>query len=321
MKLRITASIAFALLFITVCVTAGGESNPRKITLTSQNTLVLDDVVNGESVGPLLKAARDLDKENSLKDLVIRDPIYLFIRSPGGEIQTGLEMLDALKASGRPIDTITSFAASMAFQTVQQLGKRLILNNGVLMSHRAKGAFEGEFGGMKPSQIDNRKAIWDARVDELDAKTVARTNGKQTLESYQKQYASEMWLTGAQSVAQGYADEIVVVRCDSSLSGTRAKHTEFMGIPIEYEVDNCPLNSSPMNVRIKLRTNKGLMTAEAFAIAKGGFGSTCLIESGANPNRLCAIDVNLTAELLANVKEWFKTYYMDIRARAVPYRG
>lgn len=302
---------------------AKSEAKTKKIVLTSDNTLVLNDAIDGASVAEVITKAKELDSSGNLlgKVGVARKEIYMYVRSPGGEIQSGLEMLEALKGLNRPVSTITAFGASMAFQTVQQLGKRYITRSGVLMSHRAKGGFEGEFGGQRPSQIDSRKALWEARLDEMDQDTVDRTGGKQTLASYQKQYASEMWVTGTQAVAQGYADEVVQVSCDSSLSGVTTKTINFMGlINISYDLDNCPLNSAPMNVRVAgILTNKGMMKMDDFMAQKGEFGSSCLVASGLDKTKVCAADTSLTLESVIKAKEQFKSFYNNIQGRIQPY--
>jgi ATP-dependent protease ClpP protease subunit len=182
----------------------------------------------------------------------------LFLNSPGGSIQSGLELIEALKGIGRPVNTVTLFAASMAFQIAQNMNDRLILKNGILMSHRAAGEMQGSFGGTRPSQMDSRYQLWLDRVRELDEQTVSRTQGKQTYDSYTKEYANEVWLTGTKSVQEGYADRIVLVKCDTTLSGVNTNHVNFMGMDIAYDLDRCPINTSPMNVRASSLDGKAL---------------------------------------------------------------
>jgi ATP-dependent protease ClpP protease subunit len=326
-KIAVGALLAAVLALVPLTATskAASQSKPqvKKIVLNSDNTLVLNDVITGESVATVISKAKELDSSGNLlgKVGVARKPIYMYVRSPGGEIQSGLEMLEALKGLNRPVNTITAFGASMAFQTVQQLGKRYITRSGVLMSHRAKGGFEGEFGGQRPSQIDSRKTLWESRLDEMDQDTVNRTNGKQTMASYQKAYASEMWVTGTQAVEQGYADEVVQVSCDDSLSGVTTHHINFMGlINIDYDLDNCPLNSAPMNIRIsRILTNKGMMSMDDFMAKKGEFGSSCLVASGTDKEKVCASDTSLTMESLIKAKEQFRSQYNNIQGRIQPY--
>lgn len=228
-------------------LTSKGKTDPNKIVLNSSNTVKLTGIIDADSVSKTIVELRKLDSKSSYSK---QKPIYLFVYSPGGSIQDGLELIEAAKGLNRSVDTVTMFAASMAFQTVQNLGERHILKSGVLMSHRAAGGFEGYFGGESPSQLDSRYGFWLQRIKELDEKTVERTNGKQTLESYRKQYANEEWLTGPQSVQMGYADSIVTVQCDSSLDGTDEHNISYFGIQIQYETSHCPLISSPLNVKV-----------------------------------------------------------------------
>lgn len=313
----------FALTLPVASSKGASTGSPKKIVLTAENTIVLNDAIEGGSVAAVIIKAKELDNGSGLLSKVgvkSKERIYLFLRTPGGEIQTGLEMLEALQGLNRPVDTVTMFAASMGFQTVQQLGKRYIVQNGVLMSHRARGGFQGEFGGQKPDQIDSRKGLWDQRIKEMDEKTVERTGGKQTLASYQAAYVPELWVTGKQAVEQGYADEIVQVQCDSSLAGVTTKSINFMGlINIDYDLDNCPLNSTPMNVRIgQILTNKGNMAMTDFMSRNGGFGSACLVASGTNKDQVCALDTTLNLEKVNELKIKFRDYYMDIKNRSIP---
>jgi ATP-dependent Clp protease protease subunit len=225
-------------------------SKNETIVLSKDNLIVLNGEVNGENSGAVIAKAKELDAKLSGVLSKGNKPIYLFLYTPGGSVQYGLEMIEALKGLGRPVNTITLFAASMGFQLAQSLDERLILHSGVLMSHHARGESEGEFGGLAPTQMDNRMQIWIDRIRELDEQTVKRTNGKQTYESYTKQYDHEMWLTGTKSVAQGYADKIVTIKCDKSLSGVTTHSLQIFGMTISYDLDNCPINTSPSNVHV-----------------------------------------------------------------------
>jgi ATP-dependent Clp protease, protease subunit len=295
----------------------------KKIVLTSDNTLSLNDAVTGNSVAEVITKAKELDSSFGVyASLTGKKDIYFYLRTPGGSIQAGLEMFEALNGLDRPVHTITSFAASMGFQTVQNLGKRYIVQSGVLMSHRASGGFEGSFGGQKPSPMDSQKNFWEQRLHEMDQKTVERTKGKQTLASYQAQYAPDMWLTGTQAVEQGYADEVVQVQCDSSLAGSTTKTINFMGlVNINYDLDNCPLNSTPMNIRIsRIATNKGEMDFAKFQAAGGGYGVDCLIASGTDKTKVCATNTSLNAERIYSLKNEFRNYYMDIKGQVKNFR-
>lgn len=228
------------------------DTKADTLVLSQDNLLVLNSEVNGDSVGALILKAKELDAKLSGRMNIggNKTPLYLYLSTPGGSVSSGLELIEALKGLGRPVHTITAFSASMGFQIAENLDTRYILQTGVMMSHRAAGEFSGSFGGISPSQLDQRIHLYVQITKEMDQTTVNRTNGKQTLESYQKAYASELWMTGQESIDGGYADAIIKVKCDKSLSGTTAHQTEFMGLPITYELDNCPINSAPINVKV-----------------------------------------------------------------------
>jgi len=216
----------------------------RTVSLSSDNLIVLNGPINDASASEAILEVRRLNDKST------KEPIYLFLATPGGEIEAGLAMVESLKGSQRPVVTITQFAASMGFQLVQQLGDRYILSSGVLMSHHARGAVSGEFGGPGISQLQSRIGMWERRVLRLDKDTVARTKGKQTLASYQSAYDHEMWVSGPEAVDQGYADEVVVVTCDKSLSGKKTKEASLLGglIHVKYKIANCPLDLSPSEI-------------------------------------------------------------------------
>lgn len=284
------------------------QNNSNEIILSEGNTLALSDEVNESSVGDVLSELKNIKKS---KDCVA----YLYLKTPGGGIVAGQDLTDSLKASGCEIKTITSFAASMGFQIVQHLGERLILQSGTLMSHHATGQFQGEFGGQYPSQVENRHNFWKARIEALDQITVDRTKGKQTLASYQKAYENELWLTAQQAIDQGYADRIVKVRCDKSLDGVNTKTTQFFGMDVSYDIDKCPLNSAPKNIRMKLETTRGIMDSREFVKQGGMFGVGCLLMN--DPNKLCVLDTTINLSKLEEVKQKFINNYTEKQNKVI----
>ena len=305
-KLIMSLMLAVAVIALPLTLLSSNKATDKKtIVLTSKNTLVLNDEVSDASVSDIITQARELDKKSGRFGIGKNsDPIYLFLYTPGGSIQAGLELSEALHGLNRPVDTITLFAASMGFQLCQDLGQRNIMKNGTLMSHKAYGGFEGEFGGSS-SQLQSRMDFWKGRMDEMDKATVARTSGKQTLESYQAAYDNELWRTGTAAVAEGYADRVVNVRCDSSLVGVDTHKVSFMGMTFYYDTDKCPLDTSIKNVRMGVRTTSGEVMVSSFEAMGGGFGSTCFQEQVNNKAKVCALDSTLTPEKLVEIKAKF----------------
>jgi ATP-dependent Clp protease protease subunit len=285
-------SVLTALMMTLAVPAQAAESALPVLKLSKDNTATLFGVVDSASVSDVMQQIQKLD--SSLKSGY---PITLVLYTPGGSIQDGLELIEYLKSVNRPINTLTIFAASMGFQIAQNLGNRYILQNGVLMSHKAAGGFEGEFGDGS-SQIDSRYGLWMARVLEMDTQTVKRSGGKQTLKSYRSAYQNELWLTGTQSVTGGYADKTVSASCDKSLTGTRQQHLNIMGFSIMVNYSECPLNTAPLSVEVELPTNKGMMKHTDF-LAKGGvFIKDSKEISGYSTPDLYCTDPSITMEAL-----------------------
>jgi len=142
---KVFALVAALMGCATTPVHAG--TKPHVVEITAENSVVLRGAMTELSTSKVLSEIILKDR-----DLPAGEPLYLYIDSPGGEIVSGTQMIEGIKGLSREVITITQFSASMAFITVQSLGKRLIMPSGVLMSHRAKGGVEGQI----PGEMDTR---------------------------------------------------------------------------------------------------------------------------------------------------------------------
>lgn len=226
-------------------IAAAASATDQRIVLTSENVVTMNTEFNSESVAKITQQIREMDSQ--LKTNV---PIFLVMYSPGGSIDAGIELIENLQNMNRPIHTLTLFAASMGFHTVQGLGQRLITRNGTLMSHKAKGVFAGEF----PGQLDTRYRYYLKRVGNLDKDVVARTNGKHTKKSYSSLIIPEYWCDGQDCVDQGFADKVVRATCNKSLSGTKNEDLKFnfagISITVRMRMASCPLTTGVISYEI-----------------------------------------------------------------------
>lgn len=231
----------------------------KTITLTSENTILLSGEMDWASTSVIMDQAQQMDAK-----LKSGEPIYLVLDTPGGSIQAGIEMITFLNGLNREVHTVSVFAASMGFQTVQGLGKRYITHFGTLMAHKAWGRFQGEF----PGQIDSRYIYYLKKLDEIDLLTIKRSKIK-SVKELQRLYENEYWVDGFDAVKQGLADEIVTVRCDHSLSGTFYQEFHRMGYTLRVKFSKCPMILGPLSVEAMIHTNRGNISLDSF-LAQGG---------------------------------------------------
>lgn len=241
--------LAFMLFITTVLLPNTAFS--KQIVLNATNTVTLNDYVYDQSVELVIQKARQLDRE-----FPNAGPIYLVLHSGGGSIQEGINLIRNLKSLKRPVHTITLFAASMAFHTVQALGTRYVAPMSTLMQHKAKGGFQGEFpDGNIQSQLD----YWVKRVNDLQAVT-AKRSGK-SVDVLNRKFDNEYWCNAADCIKEGFADELAEVSCDDSLASTWIKENKqytptptggISKLVISMEYSKCPLETTPISVNVSL---------------------------------------------------------------------
>lgn len=220
-------------------------ANLKTIKLTEKNTINFNEDFNAMSVASKQSELFKLAANSQENDL------YIVMYTPGGSVSAGSLFIDTANALGKNIHTITIFSASMGYHTVQGLGKRYILPSGVLMSHRA---FASGLQGQFPGELNQRIEMLMKSTEELDKIAANRVGLK--LEEYKSIIHDELWLTGADAVKRGHADEVVQATCDESLSGTyEKKFFTFFG-PVNVEFSNCPLIVGPISIK---GTNEAVM--------------------------------------------------------------
>ncbi|MFZ4411446.1 MAG: ATP-dependent Clp protease proteolytic subunit [Bacteroidales bacterium] len=219
---------------LAICFNVQAET----IVLSDQNTLSLNGPVDGGSMTALMVKLQELNKIDT------KEPIFLVLNSPGGSIYDGFDFIRFAKTSKRSIETVTIFAASMAFQIVESLGTRNVTSYSTLMSHRAAGGISGIF----PGPLDTRYAHVLSHIREQDELVVSRTKGKQTLESYSKLIQNEYWADSKKAIVDGFADKEVDISCDKSLQGSHSDFIDLGFFAVNVEFANCPLITSPISI-------------------------------------------------------------------------
>jgi ATP-dependent Clp protease protease subunit len=211
---------------------------PETIILSDRNTITFNQPVTGKYV-----AKKQVEIFGKVAKLNPFEPIYLVLDTPGGSVIDGMLFLDTLKSLGRPIHTITIFAASMGYQFVQNLGNRYILPSGTLMSHR--GAVSG-LSGQVPGELNSRLHYFESILSEMNI--IASKRIGMSVEAYEASIVNELWTSGVDAVAKNHADKVVHAKCDSTLTGTYQESIQTFFGPISLTYSQCPLVSAPIKV-------------------------------------------------------------------------
>jgi ATP-dependent protease ClpP protease subunit len=206
----------------------------KALTLSERNTVSFDAAFNMKSVTKL--QSQILEKHFALPKT---EDINVVIFSPGGSIIAGNNLIQFMNDIDRRFNVVCKFCASMAFHTFQGLSNshRFLTSDGILMTHKARGSFGGTF----PGQANSILNVWLEIIKRMDENVVAKTGGKHTLDSYRKLYADDYWCEGSNCINQGFADHVVAVSCDKTLSGTQSQIIRFFGKRIKVYTNKCPL--------------------------------------------------------------------------------
>lgn len=218
---------------------SGRAARAENILLSKDNTVVFRAVVGPISVAKAQQALLDLN--NSLPS---GKPIYLYLDTPGGDIAAGGLLIDTAKTLGRPVHTVSSFAASMGFAIVQQLNKRYVTPGGVLMAHRAR--VEG-VGGQIPGEFFTAVGFIHKQVHKMETKNAARLGID--MPTYTALVRDEYWATGEEAVEQNAADAIANIKCDESLKGTSIETFQTFFGDVKVTFSACPAISAPLAVQ------------------------------------------------------------------------
>ena len=176
------------------------------VLLTNSNHYFLDTEVSDFSVAMTLSTLQRLDKE-----LPAGQPLYLVLKTPGGSVIAGMDLIRGVKHLSRPITTISIQSISMGFQIVEALGDRLIVSDGIMMTHPIAGVCAG-----RPVQVSSCLDFMTQLADTLDVQVAKRMN--MSLASY-KAASSEEWFTvGQGAIDSNMADRIVTIKCDEEMN-------------------------------------------------------------------------------------------------------
>ena len=154
----------------------------------SQRKIVLNGIVDENTLENISLYIMQWNMED--KDLPVskRNPIWLYLDSGGGDVISGLNVIDVIKSSETPVNTVCfSQCASMAFHIFIAGHKRYAFKNSILLIHDGEVSISNSSSKAK----DTMKFI--ENLDERVKQHVIN-NTKITAEFYDSIYDTEYYL-------------------------------------------------------------------------------------------------------------------------------
>lgn len=155
----------------------------------------VDDTVANLVIAQLLF----LESDDPNKD------IKLYVNSPGGQVYSGLAIVDTMNLIKPDVSTIVvGMAASMAaiIAARGEKGKRFALPNAKIMMHQPSSGFEGTSADI---EISAREVLsLRHRIDEMMAEATGHS-----VEKIHQDTDRDYWLTAADAAEYGVIDRVI----------------------------------------------------------------------------------------------------------------
>lgn len=170
--------------------------------LLEDRIIFLGEEVTEMTANVVVAQLLHLANENPDKD------IQLYINSPGGSVYDGLAIYDTMQYIAPDVQTIgIGLQASMGALLLSSgaKGKRFVLPNARVMIHQPSS---GTRGKVTDQEISLRESI--ALKERLA--TIMADNTGQKLDKIKADMERDYWLSAADAVAYGLADEVIGAR-------------------------------------------------------------------------------------------------------------
>jgi len=168
-------------------------------------TIILSAAVDSKLTDKVLKQILILEQEDSKAE------IKVFINSPGGEIQSGFAIFDALKFVPCPITTVVvGLAASMGsiLMLAADEGRRFAFPNARIMIHQP--LLSGAQGPATDLEIHSRQII---KTRKLLAGIYSQYTGKSERQIL-KDLDRDHWLSAEDAIEYGLVNKIITSRSE-----------------------------------------------------------------------------------------------------------
>lgn len=170
--------------------------------LLNDRIIFLGEEINSVSANLVVAQLLHLESQDAEKD------ISLYINSPGGEVYSGLAILDTMNFIKPQVSTIcVGMAASMAAVLLSggAKGKRFCLPHSKVMIHQPSGGAQGQ-------QTEIEIVAEEIKKTRRDLNQILSDASGQPIEKVQADTERDNYLTAAEALDYGLIDRIVTSR-------------------------------------------------------------------------------------------------------------
>jgi ATP-dependent Clp protease protease subunit len=203
MEMRMIAKFDSALVPYVIEQTPRGErSYDIYSRLLNDRIIFLGEEINSVSANLVVAQLLHLESQDAEKD------ISLYINSPGGEVYSGLAILDTMKFIKPQVSTIcVGMAASMAavLLSAGAKGKRFCLPHSKVMIHQPSGGAQGQ-------QTEIEIVAEEIKKTRRELNQILSDASGQPIEKVQADTERDNYLTAAEALDYGLIDRIVTSR-------------------------------------------------------------------------------------------------------------
>jgi len=178
----------------------GGRNIDLRSNLLEKGIIMLDSQFAPHMAATIIQQLLYLDTVSS------KDPVQIYINSPGGCVHSGLAIYDTIKSMKRDVATVAvGMAASMgAFMLTcgGKKGLRKVTPNAQIMFHEVSAGASGRVSQMKSSYEHTLKL--NKKLHRLIAEASGQKESKIT-----EMFEKDIWLEGKEVIKFGAADGII----------------------------------------------------------------------------------------------------------------
>lgn len=170
--------------------------------LLNDRIIFLGEEINSVSANLVVAQLLHLESQDAEKD------ISLYINSPGGEVYSGLAILDTMNFIKPQVSTIcVGMAASMAavLLSAGAKGKRFCLPHSKVMIHQPSGGVQGQ-------QTEIEIVAEEIKKTRRELNQILSDASGQPIEKVQADTERDSYLTAAEALDYGLIDRIVTSR-------------------------------------------------------------------------------------------------------------